>query len=124
MNKLFFGLIPITVLSATSIGIIVLSFNPDKSEGIIKALFFASFAAFLWGCGAIVFFILNLFVHDRMGDALRRGFFVSALILALVFLNKNGLLFWYTGFGSAIVLMLLEFWIYKSGKITLEQQNG
>ena len=49
----------------------------------IKFLFFASLSAFLWGCGAIVFFILNFFSNDRPNDALRRGFFVALLCLVL-----------------------------------------
>lgn len=124
MSKLFLILIPITLLAAISLGIIALTFNPDKSEGSVKLLFFASFSAFLWGCGAIVFFLLNFWVNDRMNDALRRGFFVAMLGLALVILRKQGLLYWHTGFVSIIIIMLMEFWIYKAARVTIEEPNG
>lgn len=118
MRKLFLGLMPITLLAATSLAVISVSFDPFKSDSLIKFLFFGSLATFIWGCGAIVFYILNLFSDDRSADSMRRGFFVALLVLALVLLKKQGLLYWYTGFSAAIIIMLIELFIYKMGKLT------
>ena len=118
MRKLFFGLIPITILAAISLAILAVSFDPFRSDNLIKFLFFSSLATFIWGCGAIVFYILNLFSDNRSTDSLRRGFFLALLALALVLLKKQGLLYWHTGFSVAIIIMLIEVWIYKIGKLT------
>lgn len=118
MRKLVLGLMPITILAAISLAVLAVSFDPLKSDNLIKFLFFASLATFIWGCGAIVFYILNLFSDDRSTDSLRRGLFLALLILALILLKKQGLLYWYTGFLAALVIMLIELWIYKIGKLT------
>src|SRR3989338_2164149 len=118
MRKLFFGLMPITILAAISLAVIAMSFDPFSSDNFIKFLFFASLATFIWGCGAIVFYVLNLFSDDRSTDSLRRGFFLALLALALVLLKKQGLLYLYTGFLTALIIMLIEVWIYKIGKLT------
>ncbi len=118
MRKLFLGFMPITILAAISLAIIATSFDPFSSDNFTKFLFFASLATFIWGCGAIVFYILNLFSDDRSADSLRRGFFIALLALALVLLKKQGLLYWYTGFLTALIIMLIEVWIYKIGKLT------
>ncbi len=123
MNKLFFGLIPLTALAAISLGIVSVTFDPFTATGTVKLLFFASLSAFLWGCGAIVFFILNLFSHDRTSDALRRGFFVALLALIIVFFKKYGILHWYTGFAAIILTMLAEFWIYMYSKISVDSER-
>ena len=124
MKKLLFGFIPITILAAISLGMVSMVFDPFKADGTIKFLFFASLSAFLWGCGAIVFFILNLFSHDRTADALRRGFFIALLILILVFLRKQELLYWHTGFFAVIIVMILEFFIYKKTKLTIGNNDS
>ena len=123
MKKLFLGFMPITLLAGVSLAMVSMSFDPFKATSSVKFLFFASLSAFLWGCGAIVFFILNLFSHDRTTDALRRGLFVALLILALVLLKKNSLLFWHTGFVAIIITMLLEFLIYKRSKLTVRDNS-
>ena len=113
MKKLFLGFIPITILAAISLGVMATTFDPFKADGTIKVLFFASMVAFLWGCGATVFFILNLFSKDRTADALRRGFFIALLVLTLAIFRRYGLLYWHTGFTAVIITMVIEFWIYK-----------
>lgn len=118
MRKLSVGLIPITLLAAISLVVISVSFNPFKSDSLVKFLFFGSLATFIWGCGAIIFYILNLFSDDRSADSMRRGFFAALLVLTLVLLKKQGLLYWYTGFSAAIITILVEFFIYKIGKLT------
>ena len=118
MRKLFLGFMPITILAAISLAVIAMSFDPFNSDNLVKFLFFASLATFIWGCGAIVYYILNLFSEDRSTDSLRRGFFLALLALALVLLRKQGLLYWYTGFLAALIIMLIEVWIYKIGKLT------
>ena len=118
MRKLFLGFMPITILAAISLAVLAISFDPFKSDNLIKFLFFGSLATFIWGCGAIVFYILNLFSDDRSADSMRRGFFVALLVLALVLLKKQGLLYWYTGFAAGIIVMLIELWIYKIGRLT------
>lgn len=118
MRKLVLGLMPITILAAISLAVLAVSFDPFKSDNVIKFLFFGSLATFIWGCGAIVFYILNLFSDDRSGDSMRRGFFIALLVLALILLKKQGLLYWYTGFSAAIIIMLIELFIYKMGKLT------
>ena len=123
MKKLFFGFIPITLVAGVSLFMIAIVFDPFKADGTVKFLFFASLAAFLWGCGAIVFFILNLFSHDRTVDALRRGFFIALLVLALVCLKKYGVLHWYTAFTATVIIMLLEFLVYKGAKLTVRDNN-
>lgn len=109
---------PITILAAISLAVLVVSFDPFKSESLIKVLFFGSLATFIWGCGAIVFYILNLFSDDRSADSMRRGFFLALLILVLVLLKKQGFLYWYTGVSATIIIMLIELFIYKMGKLT------
>lgn len=109
---------PITILAAISLAVLAVSFDPFKSDSVIKFLFFGSLATFTWGCGAIVFYILNLFSDDRSADSMRRGFFVALLVLALVLLKKQGLLYWYTGFATGVVIMLVELFIYKMGRLT------
>lgn len=119
MNKLIFGFVPITILAGISMAIVAITFDPVKSDGFVKFLFFASMTAFIWGCGSIVFFVLNFFSNDRPNDALRRGFFFSLFFLIIFILKKQGLLHWYTGFVALIVTMLVELWIYKSTKISV-----
>lgn len=124
MKKLFLGFMPITILAAISLATISLSFDPFKSDNFVKFLFFSSLATFIWGCGAIVFYILNLFSSDRSADSMRRGFFVALLVLALVLLKKEGLLYWYSGFTAGIIIMLVELFIYKMGKLTTTTDEG
>lgn len=112
------GLMPITILAAISLAVLAVSFDPFKSDSFIKFLFFGSLATFIWGCGAIVFYILNFFSDDRSTDSMRRGFFIALLVLALILLKKQGLLYWYTGFAAGVIIMLIELWIYKMGKLT------
>lgn len=119
MRKLYLGFMPITLLAAISLLVVAASFDPFKSEGYVKLLFFASLTAFIWGCGAIVFFFLNFYSTDRPTDALRRGLFLAVLVLFLLLLKKQGVLHWYTGFAAAIITMLAEFWIYKKAKLTV-----
>lgn len=119
MKKLFFGFMPITILAAISLATLAVSFDPFKADNLVKFLFFASLAAFIWGCGAIVFFMLNLFSNDRPTDSLRRGLFLALFALSLVFLNKQGMLYWYTGFASAVIVLLIEMWIYKVTKLAV-----
>ena len=114
---------PITILAAISLAVLAISFDPFKSDDFIKILFFASLAAFIWGCGAIVFFVLNLFSNDRPTDSLRRGLFLALFVLALVFLRKHGILYWYTGFAAGVVTMLVELWIYKQARLTVTDQH-
>ncbi len=123
MRKLVFGFMPITILAAISLAILAINFDPFKSDSFIKTLFFASLTAFIWGCGAIVFFMLNIFSNDRPADSLRRGFFLALFILALVLLRKHGILYWYTGFAAAVVTMLIELWIYKKAKLTVTDSH-
>src|SRR3989344_3977492 len=119
MKKLFFGFMPITILAAISLAVLAISFDPFKSDNFIKFLFFASLAAFIWGCGAIVFFVLNIFSNDRPADSLRRGFFLALFFLAIVYLKKQGILYWYTGFAAGVVTLLVELWVYKKAKLTV-----
>ena len=123
MKKLFIGFIPITILAAISLGVMATTFDPFKADGSIKILFFTSLAAFLWGCGATVLFILNFFSNDRTADALRRGFFFALLVLTLVIFKRYNLLYWHTGFTAIIITMLIEFWIYKKTYITIRQND-
>lgn len=118
MRKLFFGLIPITILAAISLAVLATSFDPLSSDNFIKFLFFASLTTFIWGCGAIVFYVLNLFSDDRSTDSVRRGFFLALLVLTLVLLRKQGLLYWYAGFLAVIIITIFELLIYKMGKLT------
>ena|SRR3989338_4879674 len=124
MRKLIFGLMPITILAAISLAVIATSFDPSKSDNLVKLLFFGSLTTFIWGCGAIVFYILNLFSDDRSTDSMRRGFFLALLALALVLLKKQDLLYWYTGFLAAIIIMLIEVWIYKIGKLNVTDNQS
>lgn len=109
---------PITILAAISLATVTVIFDPFKSDKFIKFLFFASLAAFIWGCGAIVFFVLNVYSNDRPTDALRRGLFLSVFVLILVLLKKNDLLHWYSAFTALVITMLIEFLIYKKTKLT------
>lgn len=114
---------PITILAAVSLAILAVKFDPFEADEVVKLLFFASLTAFIWGCGAIVFFILNFFSNDRPTDALRRGFFLAFLVLVLVFLRKYGLLYWYTGFAAMVIILLIELWIYKIAKLTIVEND-
>lgn len=119
MKKLFLVFLPITIISAISLLVIIFTFDPFSSDGVIKFLFLASLAVFLWGCGGMVFFILNLFSEDRPADALRRGFFFALFMVFLLALYKRGMLTWYAGFSAATIVTLLELLIYKKSKIVI-----
>jgi hypothetical protein len=123
MKKLLLGFVPITILAAISLAVLAISFDPFKADNFIKLLFFASLTAFIWGCGAIVFFVLNLFSNDRPTDSLRRGLFLALFVLAIVILRKQGILYWYTGFAAGVITLLIELWIYKKTKLTVSGNN-
>lgn len=123
MKKIFFGLAPITLLAAVSLAILAATFDPFKSDFLVKFLFFASMTTFIWGCGAIVFFILNFFSNDRPTDALRRGLFLSLMALSWVFLKKQGILHWSTVFVAMTIIMVIEIWIYKRSKMSVDYRD-
>lgn len=119
MKKLFLVFLPITILSAISLLVIIFTFDPFESDGMVKFLFLASLAAFLWGCGGMVFFILNVFSDDRPADALRRGFFFALFVVFMLFLYKREILSWYAGFSGATIITLMELLIYRKSKVVV-----
>lgn len=44
---------------------------------------------------------------------------MALLTLAIILLKKQGLLYWYTGFLAALVIILIELLVYKISKLTM-----
>ena len=75
------------LVSALSLGIIVINFDPFQAAGYIKLLFFLSLFAMIWGVSTIALFYFSK-SNKNLEKSFWRGFLISGSLLAIFLVTR------------------------------------
>ena len=100
MDQRYFTILLIpSILALVSVGLIVISFDPEQRHVISKVLFWVGLFIATWGFSSLLLFVTGKLANrlsSTFPAALRRGFLVAAGAFAVIGLNRYGLASWPT----------------------------
>jgi len=105
-----------TVLSAFSLGSILIFTDPNSSGAFIHFFFYLSLFLFVLG----LFTLVELYMRSKMGEtlyitrlthSLRQAIFLSFLITGSLFLLARGFLFWWVLLSFVLFIIVLEIFL-------------
>ncbi len=106
-----------TAICWSAFAVVINSVNPDTTNWIGFLLFYGSLFMSLVGTSALIGFLIRFIVLKRelvfrqVVIAFRQAFSFSILIIALLFLQAQGMLTWYNMIFLVIALTVLEFFL-------------